>query len=127
MRYFICRLLLISALGFTLIFAIQEQIDLRGSLETLSSLAVLIAIGGLLLIMWRHFTQWRRPLIIIGSMALGIVVLAAVALLPGLREFLEQLLRGISLEGPLPLVFAILCLITYGVIGLARTRPHEVS
>ena len=121
MRCFICRLLLLGALGFTLIFASQTQLDLANTFQALSSLAVLVAVSGVLLLVWRHFKEWRRPLIIIGSLALGIVALAAVATLPGLREFLGQLLRGISFEGPLPLVFAVMCLITYGVIGLARS------
>jgi hypothetical protein len=126
MRCFVCRALLVGAVGFTLIFMIQEQIDLIGAYQTLSSAAVLIALGGVVLIIWTHFAQWRRPLIIFGLLLLGATAVAAVVLLPGLQDLLGQLLRGISFEGRLPLVFAVMCLIAYGVIGIARA-PTSTS
>ena len=121
MRCFICRALLVAALGFTLVFLIQEQIDLVGAYQTLSSLAVVVALAAVVIVIWTHFRQWRRPLLIFGALLLGVTAMAVVVMLPGLQEFLSQLLRGISFEGPLPLVFAVMCLIAYGVIGLARS------
>jgi hypothetical protein len=121
MRCFICRLLLIGALGFALIFILQAQLDLKGTFDALSSFAVLAIILFALAGLWTHLKQWRRPLVIAGLGVVSIVALAAVMNSPELQQFVAQLLSGVSLEGPLPLVFAVLCIITYGILGIART------
>jgi O-antigen ligase len=83
--------------------------------------AVLVLLALLLYRVWRHLKQWRRPIIFVGLSALSLGALVAIIKMPELQQLLVNLLRGVSLEGALPLVFAVMCLITYGVLGLART------
>lgn len=69
--------------------------------------------------LWRYLKQWRRPIILLGMGALGLGAIVAIIKTPELQQLLASLLRGISLDGALPLVFAVMCIITYGVLGLA--------
>jgi hypothetical protein len=120
MRRLICRLMLIGTLGFSLVFVAQEQLDLASTFQSLSALSVLVAIGGVVLAVWTHFTEWRRPMTLLFGVLLGVAAVAAVVMLPELRASLGQLFSGISLEGSLPLVSAVMCLITYGALGIAH-------
>jgi hypothetical protein len=124
MRCVICRLLLIATVIFVLLFVVQTEVDLRGAPQALNNAAILVVLVILLYALWHLLKQWRRPIIIIALSALGIVGLVAIVKAPELQQLAASLLRGISLEGALPLVFAVLCIITYGVLGLARTTSQ---
>jgi hypothetical protein len=123
MRCVICRLLLIATVIFMAIFMVQAEADFRDLPQTLAEVAVLALLAILLYALWQHLKQWRRPIIIVVLSALGLAGLVAMVKTPELQQLAASLLRGISLEGALPLVFAVLCIITYGVLGLA----HPVS
>jgi hypothetical protein len=120
MRCVICRLLLIATVIFVLLFAVQAEVDLKDVPQTLASAAVLVLLVILLYALWQHLKQWRRPIITVALSALGLASLVAIIKTPELQQLTASLLRGFSLEGALPLVFAVLCIITYGVLGLAH-------
>jgi hypothetical protein len=124
MRGHFCRLLLIATVIFVLLFAVQAEVDLRGVPQALSSAAVLVALAILLYALWHLLKQWRRPIIIVALSVLGVTALVAIIKTPELQQLAASLLRGISLEGALPLVFAVLCIITYGVLGLAHSTSR---
>lgn len=124
MRCVICRLLLIATVIFVLIFMAQAQVDFGDLPQTLTGAAVLVLLGLLLYVVWTHLRQWRCPIIIVAAGAIGIAGLVAIVKIPELQQLASSLLRGISLEGALPLVFAVLCIITYGVLGLAHATSR---
>lgn len=124
MRCFICRLLLIATVIFVLLFVVQAGIDFKGLLQTLASAAALVVLAMLLYELWQHLKQWRRPILALGIGLLGLGAISVIIKTPELQELIASLLRGISLDGALPLVFAVLCIVTYGVLGLAHASSR---
>jgi hypothetical protein len=121
-----CTLFLVLAAFFLVMYALQTRFHPEPNIEFIVSVVVTFIVVVLLYGLFQVLRRLRRNKFlwrIIYALIILIVLLLLISV-PELNALIGGWISGISAEGERPIVFAVLCLIFY---GLCRSWPSRQS